>query len=135
MIRFLLDTSICIELIRGRAVAVHGRLRRRKIGSVGISAITLAELRCGVAKSADPERNLVALAHFCAPLEICAFDHMAAAAYGDIRADLERAGTPIGPLDTLIAAHAAALGTVLITKNEREFRRVTGLRVENWLRT
>lgn len=135
MIRFLLDTSICIELIRGRAPAAVGRLRRRKIGTVGISAITLAELRCGVAKSRDPERNTVALAHFCAPLEICAFDHEAAATYGDIRADLERAGTPIGPLDTLIAAHAVALKATVVTNNEREFRRVHGLRVENWTKS
>lgn len=133
MIRFLLDTNICIELIRGRAPAVLARLRRRKIGSIGISAITLAELRYGVARSSDPERNTIALAHFCAPLEICPFDHRAAATYGDIRADLERSGTPIGPLDTLIAAHTVALNAAVVTNNEREFRRVPGLRVENWM--
>ncbi len=135
MIRFLLDTSICIELIRGRAPAVVGRLRSRKIGTIGISAVTLAELRYGVAKSSDPARNTVALAHFCAPLEICAFDHGAAATYGDVRADVERAGTPIGPLDTLIAAHAVALEATVVTNNEREFRRVPGLRVENWTKS
>jgi tRNA(fMet)-specific endonuclease VapC len=135
VIRFLLDTNICIELIRGRAPDVLARLRRRKIGTFGISAITLAELRYGVAKSSDPPRNTVALAHFCAPLEICPFDHESAAAYGDIRANLERAGTPIGPLDTLIAAHAVALSVAIVTNNEREFRRVPGLRVENWMKT
>ncbi len=134
MIRFLLDTSICIELIRGRAPAVLARLRRRKIGTIGISAITLAELRYGVAKSSDPARNTVALAHFCAPLEICPFDHEAASAYGEIRAGLERAGTPIGPLDTLIAAHALTLDVAVVTNHEREFRRVPGLRVENWMK-
>ncbi|HMQ16031.1 MAG TPA: type II toxin-antitoxin system VapC family toxin [Phycisphaerae bacterium] len=133
--RFLLDTNICIELVRGRAPAVVARLRRRKIGTIGISAITLAELRYGVAKSSDPARNTVALAHFCAPLEICPFDHEAAATYGDVRADLERAGTPIGPLDTLIAAHAVPLDVAVVTNNERELRRVPGLRVENWTKT
>lgn len=128
----MLDTDICIELIRGRASAVLARFRHRKIGTIGISAITLSELRYGVAKSSDPARNTVALAHFCAPLEICPFDHEAASTYGDIRARLERAGTPIGPLDTLIAAHAFALDATVITNNEREFRRVPGLRVENW---
>lgn len=134
MIRFLLDTNICIELIRGRAAAVLSHLRRRKIGTIGISAVTLAELRYGVEKSREPARNLIALAHFCAPLELCAFDHSAAAAYGAIRAGLERGGVPIGPLDTLIAAHAVALKAAIVTTNEREFRRVPGLRVENWTR-
>jgi tRNA(fMet)-specific endonuclease VapC len=134
LIRYLLDTNICIDLIRQRAPGVVTRLRRRKIGSIGISSITLAELQFGVAKSNDPPRNTIALAHFCAPLEICPFDHEAASIYGQVRADLERAGTPIGPLDTLIAAHARALNAVLITSNEREFSRVAGLPVENWSR-
>lgn len=135
MIAILLDTNICIELIRGRAPGVLARLRRRRIGTVGISAITLAELLHGAAKSSDPARNRVALAHFCAPLEICPFDHAAASAYGEIRSRLERAGTPIGPLDMLIAANAVALDVAVVTNNEREFRRVGGLRVENWIKT
>lgn len=134
MIRFLLDTDFCIELIRGRAPAVLSRLRRRKVGTIGISAITLAELQFGVARSTDPAKNTIALAHFCAPLEICPFDHEAASAYGPIRAALAQVGTPIGPLDTLIAAHAVALEVTVVTNNEREFRRVPGLRVENWLK-
>lgn len=134
MIRFLLDTSICIELIHGRAPAIVGRLRRRKIGTIGLSTITLAELLYGVAKSRDPGRNAIALAHFCAPLEICPFDQEAGSSYGAIRTELERAGTPIGPLDTLIAAHAMALDVAVVTNNEREFRRVPGLRVENWVK-
>jgi tRNA(fMet)-specific endonuclease VapC len=132
VIRRLLDTSVCIELIRGRSPAIVARLRRRKIGTVGISAITLAELLHGVAKSRDPERNRVALAHFCAPLHVCPFDHEAASAYGRIRSTLEKMGTPIGPLDTLIAAHALALEATVVTNNEREFRRVPRLGVENW---
>lgn len=134
MIRALLDTNICVELIRGRAPAALARLRRRKIGAVGISAITLAELQFGVWRSSDPPRNMVALAQFCAPLEICPFDQRAAAAYGSVRAALATAGLPIGPLDTLIAAHAMALRATIVTSNEREFRRVPGLRVENWTR-
>ena len=134
MIRFLLDTDICIELIRGRASAVVARRRRRKIGTSCISAITLAELLYGVAKSRDPERNTVALAHFCAPLEICPFDHKAGSRCGGIRTELERSGTPIGPLDTLIAAHALALNATVVTNNEREFNRVPGLHVENWMK-
>lgn len=134
MTRFLLDTSVCIDVIRGRAPGLPGRLRRRKIGTVGISAITLAELRYGVARSSDPERNLVALAHVLAPLVVEPFGDEAASMYGEVRPALERSGTPIGPLDTLIASHALALGAALVTGNEREFRRVPGLRVENWSR-
>lgn len=134
MIRVLLDTSVCIELIRGRGAAVLKRLRRRQIGTVAISAITLAELQYGVARSQDPATNTIALAHFCAPLEVPAFDQAAASAYGWLRASLASAGTPIGPLDTLIAAHALALRATVVTANENEFRRVAGLRVENWLR-
>lgn len=119
-------------MIRGRAPAILARLRRRKVGTVGMSAITLAELQFGVARSRDPARNTVALALFCAPLEICPFGHAAASEYGDIRAALANAGTPIGPLDTLIAAHALALKAALLTNNQREFTRVPGLRVETW---
>lgn len=134
MIRYLLDRNICIELIRGRAPAVLVRLRRRKIGTIGISAITLAELRYGVAKSSDPPRNTIALAHFCAPLEISPFGPEACACYGVIRTQLERSGSPIGPLDTLIAAHAVSLRATVVTNNEREFRRVEGLRIKNWMK-
>ena len=133
MIRYLLDTNICIELIRKRSQRVLARLRRRKIGTVGISTITLAELRYGVAHSSDPQRNLLALLHFRAALEILPFDDHAASAYGELRHSLQRVGTPMGPLDMLIAAHAVSLKTILVTNNEREFRRVEQLAVENWL--
>ena len=132
MIRYLLDSNICIAMIRGRSAPVVAKLRRHRIGSVGISTITLAELQYGVAKSRDPERNAVALAHVVAPLEVMPFDDRASASYGELRADLERAGTPIGPLDTLIAAHALALGVTLVTSNRGEFARVPGLVVEDW---
>lgn len=134
MIRHLLDTNACIELIRKRSQEVLARLKACPVGSVGISSITLAELYYGVARSAFPDRNRIALTQFCAPLEIVAFDDLAAAAYGRVRADLEEAGSPIGPLDTLIASHALSEGVVLVTDNDREFRRVRGLAVENWKR-
>lgn len=104
------------------------------MGSVGISSITLGELYYGVARSSDPQKNLIALTYFCAPIEIMPFDNRAASMYGQVRVDLERSGFPAGPLDTLIAAHALALKVVLVTDNEREFRHVKGLHVENWAR-
>ena len=134
MTRFVLDTNACIEIIRKRSERVLSRLRKCAVGSVGISSLTLAELYYGVARSAHPERNLVALTQFCAPLEILTFDGHAASVYGRVRASLEESGFPAGPLDTLIAAHALSLEAVLVTDNEREFRHVNGLHVENWLR-
>jgi tRNA(fMet)-specific endonuclease VapC len=135
VIRHLLDTCACIELIRGgrSSELLMARLRRKKVGTVGISAITLAELQYGVARSSAPARNRVALVEFLAPLVVAPFDDAAASAYGRLRAELQRAGRPIGPLDMLIAAHALSLSAVLVTGNEREFRRVTGLTIENWL--
>jgi len=132
MIHYMLGTDICIEIIRRKSPAVLGSLRRRKVGSVAISSITLAELQYGVAKSRDPDRNSLALIHIVVPLEVLPFDDLAAGAYGKLLADLERAGRPIGPLDTLIAAHALSAKFTLVTNNQREFSRVAGLRVENW---
>jgi tRNA(fMet)-specific endonuclease VapC len=132
--RFMLDTNMCVALIRGQAARVFERMRRRRVDEVGMSSITLAELQYGVAKSARPEHNAALLAEFCAPLAIVPFEDGVAEAYGRVRAALERAGMSIGPLDTLIAAHALALDVTLVTDNEREFRRVEGLRVENWMR-
>lgn len=131
---YLLDTNICIYIIKRKPIAVFERFKNLPIGSIGISSITLAELQFGIRKSSDPERNQEALDKFLTPLEIVDFDHQAAVEYGIIRADLERRGTPIGPLDTLIAAHAQSLGVVLITNNEKEFLRVQQLKVENWTR-
>jgi tRNA(fMet)-specific endonuclease VapC len=129
----MLDTNICVDLIRGRAPRVFDRLRQHRVDEVAISSITLAEMHYGVARSTRPARHAVLLAQFCAPLIILPFDSQAAEVYGQVRTALEREGTPIGPLDTLIAAHALSLGVALITNNEREFRRVADLRVENWL--
>jgi tRNA(fMet)-specific endonuclease VapC len=131
--KFMLDTNICIYVINERPPSVVGRFRTFSIGDVGISAITLAELEYGAAKSSQPRRNREALGQFISPLEVAAFDADATSAYGQIRTALEKRGTPIGPMDMLIAAHAIGLGVMLITNNKREFARVPGLRIENWL--
>ncbi len=133
MIRYLLDTNICIYIIRRKPEPVIRRLLRLPVSSVGISSITLSELEYGVEKSARPAQNRRALIRFLAPLEILPYDDEAARAYGRVRAGLERQGTPIGALDMLIAAHALAAACTLVTNNEREFRRIPGLRVENWV--
>ncbi len=108
------------------------RFEDYEVGEVGVSSVTAAELRYGAEKSARPEQNLEALSRFLLPLEVLAFGPEAAAPYGRVRAALERAGTPIGPLDTLIAAHALSLDVTLVTNNAREFSRVPGLEIEDW---
>lgn len=125
--KWMLDTNACIAIIRRQPEAALKRLRGKTVGQVGISSVTLA------AKSQRAEQSRHALAEFLLPLEIAAFDEAAAAAYGVVRATLERKGKPIGPLDTLIAAHALAMGAILVTSNLREFRRVPGLPVESWM--
>ena len=128
----LLDTNICVAVIRLRSPRVLARLQTMTPGSVGVSIITVSELQFGAAKSQNPQRNRQALEQFLLPLEILDYDSAAATFYGDVRARLEKIGTPIGPLDTLIAAHARSLNTVLVTNNLSEFRRVSGLKVEDW---
>jgi tRNA(fMet)-specific endonuclease VapC len=131
--RYMLDTDACIALIKRKPAAVIRRLSALAPGDAGISAVTLAELRFGVMKSAAVERNAAALDDFLLPLEIADFGASAAKSYGRVRAGLEIAGTPIGPLDTQIGAHALSLGAVLVTNNVREFRRIPGLKIENWM--
>lgn len=133
MARFMLDTSICVELLRGRAASVFRRFQSLALDEVAISSVTLAELQYGASRSARPAHNSAVLIQFCAPLAILSFDQSAASTYGTVRTALERGGEPIGPLDTLIASHALSLGLTVVTTNDREFRRVAGLSVENWL--
>ena len=128
----MLDTNICIYMIKRRPQSVLDRFSAVPVGGIGISSITLAELEYGAAKSAQPRKNREALEEFVSPLDIATFDRDAAEAYGRIRANLERKGLPIGAMDMHIAAHALSLGANLVTNNEAEFRRVSGLRVENW---
>ena len=130
--RYMLDTNICIYLIKQRLPQVLDRLQRHDVGDVVLSAITLSELEFGVAHSSNKERNRLALLQFLAPLDMAPYTAAAASHYGDLRAFLEEKGTIIGSLDMLIAAHALALNCVLVTNNEREFRRIPRLAVENW---
>lgn len=129
----LLDTNTCIYLIKKHPPEVLRRFDEYTVGDIGISSITAAELHFGVPKSQRPEENLRALEQFLLPLTLAHFDENAAAAYGHVRAQLEKQGTPIGSLDTLIAAHALSLDLMLVTNNVREFERVPGLEVENWV--
>ena len=108
------------------------KFRKFPLGKIGISTITLAELQFGIRKSLNPEKNLSALNQFIIPLEIIDFDYNATVEYGLIRAELEKKGTPIGPLDTLIGAHARSAGLVIVTNNEKEFKRISNLKIENW---
>ena len=128
----MLDTHVCIYAIKHRPPEVLAALRLHAADGLGVSTITAAELFFGAAKSGSG-RNLTALAHFLEPLEIADFDHGAAATFGRLRAAFESVGTPIGPLDTQIAAHALALDMTLASNNLREFSRVPGLKLDNWV--
>jgi tRNA(fMet)-specific endonuclease VapC len=132
-VKYLLDTNICVELIRRKPPRLIRRLLEHEISDVGISAITSSELAYGVAHSSNPEQNQLALEEFLAPLEVVEYQADVAPVYGRIRAHLRRIGQPIGPLDMLIGAHAVYLGTVLVTANEDEFSRVPHLVIENWV--
>ena len=130
--KYLLDTDVCIYLINKRPSSVLEKLHACRAGDVGVSAVTVAELRYGASKSQRSGQNHEALDLFLAPLEMMAFDESAAIVYGEIRAQLEKAGAPIGPLDMLIAGQAKSLNVVLVTNNVREFKKVKGLKIEAW---
>jgi len=130
---YLLDTNIVIYLIRKKELRVMERFRRIAPSEVYISTISVAELEYGVYKSNQIEKNKNALEEFLSFLNVIQFNTASAQEYGRIRYILEKAGTPIGPLDTLIAAHALSQDYILVTNNEKEFKRVEGLKVENWM--
>ena len=130
--QYLLDTNICIYIIKQKPPQVLSKFKATKPGDIAVSSITVAELEYGVHKSAHRIKNKQALEKFLLPLVIANYDYHAAMHYGKIRADLEKKGTPIGALDNLIAAHAMSLGIPVITNNEKEFSRIEGLRVINW---
>lgn len=130
--RYMLDTNICIYAIKHKPPEVIRKFLSHDPSDLCISSITYAELMHGVEKSMAVERNRVAIMMFLSPISILDFDSYAAREYGRIRADLERKGTPIGPMDMLIAAHARAEGLILVTNNTREFERVEELEIEDW---
>jgi tRNA(fMet)-specific endonuclease VapC len=132
MIQYMLDTDICIYIIKRKPAGVIKRLMKSQISQIGISSITLSELEYGVEKSSKQAQNQVALAQFVAPLEILSYGDEAALQYGRLRAFLEKQGTPIGSLDMLIAAHALSINSILVTNNEKEFGRVPNLKIDNW---
>jgi tRNA(fMet)-specific endonuclease VapC len=132
-VKVLLDTDTCIYALKGNATVLE-KLISRSRSDVAVSVITEAELRTGAAKSSSPVKTSRLLENFLRPLAVVEFTSADAATYAQLRAKLERAGTPIGPLDTLIGAQAVSRKLVLVTNNEREFGRVPGLRLENWSR-
>lgn len=129
--KFLLDTNICIYALKQHPIVLENLLSQRR-DDIAISVITEGELRTGAAKSAAAAKTLRLVENFLRPLTIVEFASADAAVYAGVRAKLERSGTPIGPLDTLIAAQAVGRKLVLVSNNEREFGRVAGLHVENW---
>lgn len=130
----LLDTNTCIYIINNRPPNVLEKFRKYKAGEVGISSIAASELAYGVAKSGSL-KNRKALEMFLAPLQIPPFDSQCLWFYADLRASLEKQGQSIGPMDTLIAAHALSIGGTLVTNNVKEFVRVPKLKLENWFQT
>jgi tRNA(fMet)-specific endonuclease VapC len=133
MMRCMLDTNMCIYVIKKKPPRVLERFKAFQIADIGISTITLSELEYGVAKSTRKEQNREALIEFLAPLEILSFDEKASRHYGEIRAFLEREGIPIGSLDLFIASHARSLMLPLVTNDTRAFKRIPGLQIENWV--
>ncbi|KMN08288.1 type II toxin-antitoxin system tRNA(fMet)-specific endonuclease VapC [Pseudomonas helleri] len=131
MLKFMLDTNICIFTIKNRPEYVREAFNAHH-GQLCISTVTLMELVFGAEKSSNPQRNLAVVEGFAARLEVLKYDWEAAANTGQLRAELAKLGTPIGPYDQMIAGHARSLGLVLVTNNTREFERVPGLRIEDW---
>ena len=129
----MLDTNICIYLIKNKPLHVREKFNQYNIGEICISSITVSELYYGVEKSEFIDKNKQALALFLSALNIVDFDEKATVIYGKIRSDLERKGTVIGSQDMLIAAHAKSLNVELITNNVKEFQRVDGLKIDNWI--
>ena len=130
--RYMLDTNICIYSIKQKPEKVFLRLQKHNPAEICISSVTYAELVHGVEKSQAVEKNRLALTLLLSNIEILDFDAVAAESYGKIRADLEKKGTLIGPLDMMIAGHAMSLGYTVVTNNVKEFSRIESLKFENW---
>lgn len=130
----MLDTNICIYIIKKKPLKVFQALQSLKVGDICISSITYAELQYGVHKSQYQERNKMALAKFLVPITILPFSDKAASLYGNIRAKLEKEGQIIGAYDLLIGSHALSEKLVLVTNNTNEFNRIPNLQIENWVK-
>jgi len=132
MLKYMLDTSICIYTIKNKPPTVRESFHRHH-GQLCISTVTWMELVYGAEKSVAQEKNLLVIEGFAARLEVLDYDMEAARHTGQLRAELAKLGKPIGPYDQMIAAHARSRGLILVTNNGNEFARVPGLRVENWV--
>jgi len=132
MLKYMLDTNIVIYTIKNKPSAVKAAFETH-YSQMCISSVTLMELIYGAEKSSHPERNLLDIDGLAARLEVLDYDQTAATHSGQLRAELAKAGTPIGPYDQMIAGHARSRGLILVTNNSREFERVPGLRLENWI--
>lgn len=130
--KYMLDTNICIYAIKHKPDTVIKKFLSHDPEELCISAITYAELMHGVEKSMAVEKNRIAMSLFLSPITILQFDERAAEEYGRIKAELEKKGTPIDPMDTLIASHTKSRGLIIVTNNTREFNRVAGLTIEDW---
>ena len=133
MLKYMLDTNICIYVNKNRPPEIREAFNRHA-GQICLSAVTWGELVYGAEHSARPEENLAVIEGMSARLEVLAFETHDANHFGQIRSELYRIGNPIGPYDMMIAGHARARGLVLVTNNLREFERMPGLRTENWVR-
>jgi len=132
--RYLLDTNVCVDYLNGRYPTVTSAIQKCAPDDLCVSSVAVGELRYGVEKSVHRQRNHARLDVFLAEIPCVDFDRNAASVYGRVRAALEKRGALIGPYDLQIAAHALALGLVLVSDNVSEFRRVRALRIENWRR-
>ena len=132
MIKYLIDTNICIYIMNKRPMEIINKFKLFDVGEIGVSTITVSELQYGVSKSKKGRLNKQRIEEFLCPLEILPYDEIAAGVYGDIRIQLEKRGEPIGPLDLMIAAHALSRNLVLISNNEKELKRIKNLKVKNW---
>ena len=130
--KYLLDTNICIYIIKRKPEKVIKRFLELKPDDIGISCITISELKYGVEKSSKPDENTIALKQFLQPLSVLDYTNEDAETYGKIRADLEIKGMLIGAMDLLIASQAVSRNLILVTNNENEFKRVKGVKIENW---
>ncbi|GAB4545650.1 MAG: type II toxin-antitoxin system VapC family toxin [Anaerolineales bacterium] len=131
--RYMLDTNICVALIRKKSKKLTQKIVSQPSGIIGLSVVTVAELMYGTQKSVQPKENRIALEQFLLPFEVAEFGLPASREYGILRAYLEKSGNIIGSMDMLIGAHALSLDVVLVTNNTKEFKRIPHLKIEDWM--